>query len=154
MSSAREPLRSLLEWADHGNGFWTAVGPTDTHWEIRDFGRAAPDRFGITVEHWDHPDWWAPTLEAAKDLAAEIDARPPIPESEWVPDRTVVVPEPRDEYVAYPTSTAPPEGPCSCGSDRTPDAVKPRRESPEWWNDSSAFWRCPECGRHRADVNG
>lgn len=152
MTPAEQPARSPLTWTDHGNGFWTAVGPTETHWEIRDFGSGAPGRFGITVQYWDHPDWWAPTLEDAKALAAEIDARPPIPESEQVPDRVVVIPEPGNEYLAYATSTNPPTEPCACGTKLAPEPVKPRRESPEWWDDPSAFWRCPACGSHRGDV--
>jgi hypothetical protein len=152
VSQGEEPTRSSLEWTDHGNGFWTTTGPTGTHWEIRDFGSAGPKRFGITVEHWDNPDWSASTLEDAKTLTAEVDARPPIQESEQISDRTVVTPEPGDEYVAYQTATPAPVGPCSCGAKQRAEAVKPQRGSPEWWDDPSAYWRCPDCGRHRGDV--
>jgi len=153
VSRVKKPARSSLVWTDHENGFWSTMGSDETHWEIRDYGRAAPQRFGITVAHWDHPDWWAPTLEEAKALAAEVDARPPIPESEQVPDRIVVIPEPGSEYVAYSTTTRPPAGACSCGTDCPAEAVKPRRESPEWWDDPSAFWRCPACGTYRGDAS-
>lgn len=152
MSRADGPARSPLVWTDHGNGFWTTTGPTGTHWEVRDFGSGAPDRFGVTVEHWDRPDWWAPTLEDAKALAAEIDARPPVPPAEQIPDRIVVSPEPGDEYVIVTPATMAPEGPCACGERKAPVPVKPRRETPEWWDDPSAYWRCPACGRHRGDV--
>lgn len=93
------------------------------------------------------------TRQPAKEaLAAEVDARPLIPASEQVPYRTVVVPELGAEYVAYETATPAPVGPCSRGSERSAEVVKPRRESPERWDDSSAFWRCPTYGTHRDDV--
>lgn len=153
MSPVGEPARSSLRWTDHGNGFWTATGPTGTHWEIRDFGRAAPERYGITVAHWDHPDWWALNLDAAKALAAEIDARPPIPESEQIDERPVVMPEPGREYDAYTTTERPPAGRCRCGSLLAPHPVKPSRQSPEWWDDPSPYWKCPACGAYRAGIN-
>ncbi len=64
-----------------------------------------------------------------------------------------MIPEPGAEHAAYATKATPPEGPCQCGSVATPLAVKPVRESPDWWDDPSAFWRCPDCGQHRGDVD-
>ena len=147
------PMRSALHWTADAGKRWTTVGPTGTHWEIADHGHDGSRRYAITVAHWDHPDWWAPSLEAAQKLVAQLDARAPMPESEQVVERDVIVPEPGDEYVAYSTRKAPPDGPCKCGSIAPPAAVKPRRETTEWWDDPCAFWRCPDCGWHRGYVD-
>lgn len=151
-SASGPDARPGLQWTEHDGRYWTAAGATDTHWEIRDSGIDG-QRFSVTVAHWDHPDWWAATLEAAKELAAEVDARPPIPQSEWIVDPVVVVPKPGEEHEEYATNAAPPEGPCQCGAVASPLAVKPRRGSAEWWDDPSAFWRCADCGGHRGDVD-
>ena len=73
------PPRSPLDWTNHGNGSWTAYGPTDTHWEIADTVRGGSLRYEITVAHGDRGDWWASSLKAAKDLAAEIERAPADP---------------------------------------------------------------------------
>ena len=138
--------------AEHDGRRWTAVTLAGKHWEIRDLGDDGPRRFSVTVAHWDRPDWWAATLDAAKDRAAEVDGRPPIPQSKRVVERAVVTPEAGDEYVAYTTSAAPPEGTCECGSAAVATAVKPRDGSAEWWDDPHAFWRCPGCGGYRGDI--
>jgi len=129
--------RSHLDWTDHRGRWWTAIGPTGTHWEIRDFAADGSMRFGIIVAHWDHPDWWAATLEEAQDLAAEFDARPPVPESECVEDRPYVhVAEGEDTTVPFETTLSPPDSPCpSCASRARAAAVKPRRHTLEWWDD-------------------
>lgn len=147
--------RSDLRWTDHHNGFWSATGPTGTHWEIREFGYRGAMQFGITVAHWDHPDWWASTLHDAMDLAAEIDARPPIPEDEWVEDRPYVpVAEGEDYAVPYDTALPPPTTACpSCASDATAVAMKPRRHTAAWWDDPLPFWRCPACGAERGSLD-
>lgn len=117
------------------------------------FGFSGDMRFGITVAHWDHPDWWAGTLQEAKDLAAEIDARPPIPEEEWIDEVPVVEAPPGDEYFPYETADDPPADPCRCGSAEPAVSIKPRRQTVAWCQDPSAFWRCPSCGAHRRDVD-
>lgn len=147
-----QPARTPMEWAKAGTGRWTSVGADGTDWEIVDDGPNGPKRFAITIARWDRPDWWAPTLNEAQLLAAEIDARPPIPPEERITEGRAVMPPPGDEHVPYPTATAPPSGPCECGSLEVPAAVKPRALSSAWWDDPSAFWKCPACDRYRCDV--
>ncbi|MFN8174418.1 MAG: HD domain-containing protein [Solirubrobacteraceae bacterium] len=147
-----KPPASELAWTAHNNGSWTATGPTGTEWEITEHGTGG--RFGITVARWDHPDWWAASLQEAKGLAAEIDARPPVPEEDWVVEKPVVEPAPGKEHVPVPTSLPPPPGVCRCGSAEPPVSVKPRRHTVEWWDDPLPFWRCPACGAYRGDVGG
>jgi len=146
--------RSGLDWTDHGGGSWTSVGPSCTHWEIREFAGGGSTRFGITIAHWDHPDWWAATLEEARDLAAEIDARPPVPESERVEDRPYVhVAEGEDSTAPFETALSPPDSPCPyCACRARAEAVKPRRHTLEWWDDPLPYWRCPACGYARGDL--
>jgi hypothetical protein len=150
-----DPPRSNLCWTDHHNGFWTATGPTGIPWETREFGYDGDMRFGITVAHWDHPDWWARTLQEAKSQAAEIDARPPIPPEEWVNERPcVAVGDGEDYAVAYETALAPPSSACpSCGSTAAAIAMKPRRHTAAWWDDPLPFWRCPTCESERGSLD-
>jgi 5'-deoxynucleotidase YfbR-like HD superfamily hydrolase len=64
-----------LAWTEQGE-VWTATGRTGTSWMISTSGGG---RYGITVADWDRPDWYADTLDDAKQLADEIDLRPPFP---------------------------------------------------------------------------
>ncbi len=71
-----------MDWERTGDR-WNAVGADGfTAWEIVPAG----GRWGIIVAHWGRPDWYADTVEDAKKLAEEIDARPPIPPEQWVID--------------------------------------------------------------------
>lgn len=139
-----------LRWTDHDSGFWSATGRTGTDWEIQWF--PASERYGITVAHWDHPDWWAGTLEEAKRMAAEIDARPPIPPEEWIDEKPLVEYE-GDQCEPWETQKRPLVDPCpDCGSAEEPEPVKPRKQTVQWWDDPSPYWRCPGCGSSRGDV--
>jgi hypothetical protein len=50
----------------------TARGASGIHWEIHDGGM-------ITIAQWDRPDWACASMEQAKRVAEEIDARPKFP---------------------------------------------------------------------------
>lgn len=54
---------------------WLANGRTGTEWAV------VPERgrFGIIVAGWDRPDWVCASVEDAKWIAEEIDARPSFP---------------------------------------------------------------------------
>ena len=54
---------------------WLANGPTGTGWAV------VPERgrLGIIVANWDRPDWVCASVEDAKRIAEEIDARPSFP---------------------------------------------------------------------------
>lgn len=134
-----------LRWTDEGDGRWTTTGSNDTFWEIDRKG----DSFAITIAHWDRPDWWANSLEEAKLLVSEVDARPPIPESERKTEPFV----PGSATVAYATSNVPPAGSCACGSATPPEAVKPAHATSDWWEDPAAYWRCPACEAGRGYVD-
>ena len=73
-----------LVWTEVRDTLWTAIGATGTHWDIV---KLAERRYGVIVEHWDRPDWYAETLEAAMAIAEERDAAPPIPPEEWIPEQ-------------------------------------------------------------------
>jgi hypothetical protein len=62
-----------MTWEKGITGAW-ATGRSGTHWEI---AKASNGRYGITIAHWDRPDYYADTLEDAKQLCDVIDSRPP-----------------------------------------------------------------------------
>ena len=75
-----------MEWThDEAGERWYATGRDGTDWEIIRSG----DRYGVIIARWDHPDWWAESLEDAKALAEERDAAPPIPREEWVTEARI-----------------------------------------------------------------
>jgi hypothetical protein len=44
-------------------------------------------RYGCVVAQWDKPDWYTSSLEEAKKLCEEVDARPPIPAEQWIVEK-------------------------------------------------------------------
>jgi hypothetical protein len=139
---------SDIHWVRSG-GSWTATGRDGTHWEI--VRRSQGHRYAIYVARWDKPDWTAETLEEAKRLVAEIDARPPISLEQPIPDPGPVVQVEGDPFASFddvppPSSWADCE---SCGSSACPERVKPIKCTYEWWTDPAAIWRCPDCRRER-----
>jgi GTP pyrophosphokinase len=82
------------------------------------------------------------------ELPSPGDRSPPA--ADW----PAITPKPGAEYTPHATSATPPAELCECGSSAPPLALKPQRGSAEWWDDPSAFWRCPECGRYRGDATG
>jgi hypothetical protein len=70
-----------VDWVKSDNAeIWTATGRTGTQWDIVSTGRG----YGVIVANWNNPDWYAPTLDEAKQIAEERDAAPPIPPDQWV----------------------------------------------------------------------
>lgn len=72
----------VVEWREIRPGYSKASGRDDTCWEIIE----ESGRFGVIVAQWDKPDWWADSLEDAKDLAEARDAAPDIPAEQWLPE--------------------------------------------------------------------
>ncbi len=136
-----------LEWVKN-NRWWTAIGHRGTHWEIHESG----GQFWIHVEHWNTPDWVADSLSEAQQLVAEIDARPPIPLEEQIPEQSPVAEIEGDQFAAFGDEPPPAAwSDChSCGSSSRPERVKPIRHTPQWWMDPQPTWRCPDCQTERA----
>ncbi|MDQ3609701.1 MAG: hypothetical protein M3459_12495 [Actinomycetota bacterium] len=141
--------QSELTWTE-GGGSWTAVGRDGTHWEIIRSGEDV--EYYIYVAHWDRSDWSAGTIEEAKRLVAEIDARPPIPPEEQIPEQWPVLEVEGDQFAEFNDEPPPISWTdCrSCGSSRQPERVKPIRHTPKWWFDPDAVWRCPDCRVERS----
>lgn len=69
-----------MEWTQVSEDHWVATGRDGTAWEVVPWA----GRYGCIVAQWGKPDWYADSLEAAKALCEEIDARPPIPREQMV----------------------------------------------------------------------
>lgn len=143
-----------LKWTKTHSGSspsWTAIGSRGTHWEIVQ-RRGRLKYFAIYVEHWDTADWTADSFEEATRLVAEIDARPPIPREQQIPEQSPVAVVDGDQFVPWEDDEPPVAvwSDClSCGSGRRPECVKPIRHTPEWWMDPQPTWRCPDCKQER-----
>ncbi len=132
-------------------GAWTARGPSGCIWKLIALGN------GVLVmpSEWDRQQSLAPTLEAAKAHAEELDARPPIPPQDWT-DQPVLETE-GEPFEAYPDAVGADPPPrvaiCEwCESEAAPHPVRPMRQTAPWWIDPEPFWRCPDCGSSRGDV--
>jgi len=62
-----------MAWQDRIGGA-SATGRAGTEWEI---ARVSDGRYGITIARWDRPDWYADTVDDAKQLCNVMDSRPP-----------------------------------------------------------------------------
>lgn len=45
------------------------------------------NRYGCTVANWDRPDWYASSLEEAKVICEEVEARPSVPKEQWIAEK-------------------------------------------------------------------
>jgi hypothetical protein len=63
-----------FDWRKLGS-LWQAKGRQGTDWAVVPYR----DGYGIIVASWDWPDWSCTSVEDAKRIAEEIDARPDFP---------------------------------------------------------------------------
>jgi hypothetical protein len=64
---------------------YSAQSPEGTRWDITPRGRSADD-WGITIAHWDYPDYFTRDLDRAMRIAEQISARPAFPSATWIED--------------------------------------------------------------------
>jgi hypothetical protein len=62
-----------MKWIQLSETHWAATGREGVAWDIHKAG----SRFECFVAQWDWPDWTAESLEEAKRICEEVDARPP-----------------------------------------------------------------------------
>lgn len=103
------------------------------------------------------PEWWFATLDEAKAKAEQINCSAPVynGEEDWRPGLWPAVVSDGEQVRPLPGQPKPPKSArrChSCRSIRRPVAVEPLQFTEPWWNDPSAFWRCPGCGASRGDL--
>jgi hypothetical protein len=161
--SEDQPLQpEPLDWREPGEGVWTGRNrsisfriirrPSGIPWRRRLTGRTV--RLVLEGDHV--PEWWCRTADEAKRKAEEINKSAPFYGDEGRPNYWPIVVSDGDQVRALTDQPEPPTSVLvcnSCGSSKRPVAFKPLRCTIEWWDDPSAYWRCPACGGSRAETS-